>query len=143
MSLEKTVLFAAVCDGCGPDWWIGTAETAPLFASRTIALDALRDEYEWLIERQVDGTHSMVCEACAGKQECARYGHKWFRASADDPRRIDPAIDMCSRCNIIRRDDDPPPGHPDSMTAVLSDADEEWLAEMDELLDPDRANEAA
>lgn len=143
MSLEKTVLFAAVCDGCGPDWWIGTAETAPLFASRTQALEQLRDEYEWLIERQIDSTHSMVCEACAGKQECARYGHDPYRASADDPRRIDPALYMCRRCDAVIRDDEPPAGHPDSMTAVLSDADEERLAEMDELLDPDRANEAA
>jgi hypothetical protein len=143
MSLEKTVLFAAVCDGCGPDWWIGLAETAPLFASRTQALEQLRDEYEWLIERQVDGTHHTICEACAGKQECARYGHKWFRASADDPRRIDPVIDMCSRCNIIRRDDAPPPGHPDSMTRELSDAEEEYLAALDAELDPARANEAA
>jgi hypothetical protein len=143
MSLEKTVLFAAVCDGCGADWWDGYAETAPMFVSRPAAFRQLRDEYEWSITRQIDGRHNMLCSACSDKQDCQRYGHRWFRASADDPRRLNPALEMCSRCHIIRRDDAPPPGHPDSMTVELGDEIEEWLAALDAELDPDRANEAA
>lgn len=141
MSFEKTVLFAVICDGCGPDWWEGVTDTLPLFTSHAAAARELTNDYEWRITRQIDGRHHMICSTCAGRDDCKRYGHRWFRMSADDDRRIDPALESCSRCSIIRRDNQPPAGHPDSMTAVLSDADEEWLAALDELLDPDHANE--
>jgi hypothetical protein len=143
MGFEKTVLVAVVCDGCGPDWWEGNTDTQPLFASRGAAIRELEGDYEWRITRNVDGSHHMLCGTCAGKADCARYGHRWFRMSADDDRRIDPTLHSCSRCSIIRRDDEPPPGHPDSMTVELSDEDEEFLAFLDCELDPDRANEAA
>ena len=143
MPFEKTVLFAVICDGCGPDWWEGVTDTLPLFISHTLAIQELTNDYEWRITRQIDGRHHMLCSACVGKRDCKDYGHRWFRMSADDDRRIDPTLESCHRCSIIRRDDEPPTGHPDSMTAVLSDADEEWLAALDAELDPDHANEEA
>jgi len=138
MSFEKTTLFAVICDGCGSDWWEGNVETAPLFISHTLAIQELTADYEWSITRQVDGRHHMLCSTCAGKRDCRQYGHKWFRASADDPRRIDPALEMCHRCNIIRRDDVPPAGHPESMTVDLGDDIEEMLAALDRELFPDQ-----
>lgn len=43
---------------------------------------------------------------------------------------------LCATCA-------PPAGHPESMTAVLSDADEGWLVALVGELDPDHANEEA
>lgn len=141
MAFEKTILFAVICDGCGPDWWEGVTDTLPLFVSHTAAIQELTADYEWRITRQINSRHHMLCSACAGKDDCKRYGHRWFHMSADDDRRINPALESCSRCNIIRRDDEPPPGHPDSMTLELSAEDEALLAALDAELDPDRANE--
>lgn len=141
MAFEKTVQFFVTCDGCGPDWWEGVTDTLPLFPSHTAAIRELADDYEWRITRQIDGRHHMLCSTCAGKDDCIRYGHRWFRMTADDERRINPALESCSRCNIIRRDDAPPTSHPDSMTVELSPEHEAWLAALDAELDPDRANE--
>ena len=141
MSFEKTTLLAAICDGCGPDWWDGSADTAPLFVNKAGARRQLGADYEWRIEQQIDGTVLMYCAKCATEQECARYGHDWERMSADDPRRIDPALHHCTRCSIIRRDDEPPAGHPDSMTVVLDDAAEELLAELDARTWPEDAED--
>lgn len=139
MPFEKTVLFAVVCDGCGPDWWEGVTDTLPLFLSHTLAIQELTTDYEWRVTRQINGRHHMLCSVCVGKQDCVDYGHRWYRASADDDRRIDTALEMCHRCNIIRRDDVPPAGHPESMTVDLGDDIEEMLAALDRELFPDQA----
>jgi hypothetical protein len=131
MAFEKTILFAVICDGCGPDWWEGTTDTLPLFISHTLAIQELTADYEWRVTRQVDGRHHMLCSTCVGKQDCTTYGHRWYRASADDDRRLDPAVEMCHRCNIIRREDAPPAGHPDAVPVALTDEQSAVLAELD------------
>lgn len=141
MSFERTVLFAAVCDGCGPGWWEGETDAGPLFATRAAARRELTADYAWRLDRQIDGTVRMFCAACADKQDCDRYGHDWQRMSADDVRRVDPALFHCVRCTLIRRDDEPPSGHPDSMSAVLDGDDEELLAELDAATWPDEAED--
>jgi hypothetical protein len=136
MSFRKTTYITAVCDGCGPDWWEGLTDRAPIFVSVQVARQELENDFECTTERQLDGGFRMLCPGCASKSECEKYGHVPFIASAEDP-----AVPMCRRCDAVIRDDEPPAGHPDSMTVTLSDAEEELLAALDEQLDPDRANE--
>lgn len=141
MSLDKTIRFTATCDLCGPGWWEGYADIAPSFPSRTVAFARLRDDYQWRITRRDDGTHAMLCPACAAIEDCVRGGHRWVPLEYEFDGIVRCYGQVCQRCSVVRSHDDPPVGHPDSMTAELSEAEETWLAEMDELLDPDRASE--
>lgn len=148
MALEKITCITASCDHCGDGWWKGDPEDngCPHFVTEAAARKQLADSYEWKIERQLDGRFLMLCNSCAAKDDCQRLGHAWDTVSFDDPDptvpdhvRLRPPAVMCTRCSRVRRDEHPPAGHPDSMEIVLSDADEEFLAAVDEELFPEEA----
>ena len=136
MSFEKTTCVLVICDGCGPDWWEDSDAMQPHFISAQAARKQLTEE-GWRFTRQIDESLSMLCPECAGKQDCEERGHDWFRASADDERRLDPAVHLCSRCNKVRRDDEPPAGHPDSMDVELPAEQEALLAEIEAAVFPE------
>lgn len=137
MGLEKTVQFAAICDACGPDWWQGNAETAPMFLSKLTALIELVAQWEWRIQRRIDGRADMLCAACSAKHDCDAYGHQWYAAPTADTGAdvLEPPVEMCRRCSIVRRDQDPlkvpPTASPESLTAELDRSDEALLARYD------------
>jgi hypothetical protein len=139
MTFEKATYVVASCDGCGPDWWEGTADTPPIFASKGTARRELAAEYEWRITQQVDGRLHMLCSTCAAKDDCVRYDHDWaplvYRMDGYDEF----FADTCRRCSVLRKIDEPPPGHPDSTTVELSDVEEEFLAAVDAELFPEEA----
>jgi hypothetical protein len=55
-------------------------------------------------------------------------------------RRLDGRFEMlCHRCGQVRRDFPPAPGHLESVTAELSETDEEFLAALDAELFPEEA----
>jgi hypothetical protein len=134
VSLERTTYLTAVCDNCGPDWWDdGTAEGPPLFTSKAAARRSLAADYQWRIVQQITGRFRMVCGTCGDKEDCEQFGHQWKVADLDptvpSPPRATP-IELCRRCAVVRREDTPPIDHPESMT-VLSEGDEEILAEFE------------
>ena len=131
----------AVCDLCGPGWWNGYVEDQPTYASRGDALKNLPLDHQWLIEKDPDGTYRMLCTGCAQLERCKQDGHSWVPLEYAHAGLMAKYGEVCSVCAAVHSHDEPPAGHPDSMTAVLSDADEEWLAALDAVLDPDHANE--
>jgi hypothetical protein len=143
VSFEKITLHVAVCDNCGPDWWDdGQTEAPPSFSNPFEARATLTSDFEWRITRQIDGRFRMLCGPCAAREDCDTYGHLWKAADIDptvpSPPRAAP-IEMCRRCGKVRREDTPPIDHPESMTALLGDEQENWLALVDETLFPKEA----
>ncbi|HEY0936019.1 MAG TPA: hypothetical protein VGD91_20040 [Trebonia sp.] len=133
MSLDKVTYLVAVCDSCGPDWWIGLADNAPVFLTREQARTRVVADYEWRIQRQLDGRFRMICATCADTEDCRDYGHTWPDPDPDD------AVPLCRRCHT-RLDNQPPAGHPDTMTPLPADQ-EALLATLDATLsDPNRRN---
>ncbi len=130
MGFAKAKYVIAVCDSCGPDWWLGRFDTAPAFESKATARKELVDTFEWQIKRRIDGTFHMACGACANTADCVRYGHDWappdvFNSSR--PGVVDePIPPFCRRCSKVRSDPAPPHLHPESMDADLP-ADQELL----------------
>lgn len=130
MALEKTTYVVAVCDSCGPDWWDdGETDYAPLFITAQAARQNLAANYEWRITRQIDGRLRMICSACANAEDCDRYGHDWGANTARST--------VCRRCSYFPHADNPPAGHPESMTAELPADQEEALAALDAELFPE------
>lgn len=143
MSFHKVSYVTAACDNCGPDWWDdGDAEGTPLFTSQAAARRSLAADYEWRIVQQINGRFRMICGTCASEEDCEQFGHQWRAAELDpaggSPPRAAP-IELCRRCGKVRREDIPPLNHPESMTALLGDEQENWLALVDETLFPEEA----
>ena len=142
MSFDKTLgATAATCDLCGPDWWKGYEDVQPLFTSRGTALRLLPIDFMWSITEQGDGSLQMLCASCTQLECCVENGHGWVPLEYVTDGELRQYGETCCCCSVVRSFDVPPAGHPESMTAVLSDADEEWLAAIDAELDPDHANE--
>lgn len=119
MGLRRITVTIAVCDKCGTDWWKDTADTAPTFPTPAHARLTLLDEYGWRIDKQLDGRHRMYCPSCAVRSECELNGCDWPTATG--------RLAVCSRCSRIRRDDQPPTGHPDRVEDTMPG----WLADLE------------
>jgi hypothetical protein len=122
MSFRKVMVTLASCDACGPDWWHSTADSAPrLPSNHAAARRRLAEEYGWRIERLSTGRHLMFCPSCAVRSDCDLYGHDW-------PTDLGSGrLQACHRCNRVRRDLTPPPGHPEALPEQLPG----WLAALD------------
>jgi len=131
----------AACDMCGPDWWKGYEDVQPLFTSRGTALRLLPVDFMWSITEQPDGSLQMLCASCTQIEDCVRDGHGWVPLEYVTDGELRQYGETCSCCSVIRSFDEPPAGHPESMTAELSRDEEAWLAALDADLFPDHANE--
>jgi hypothetical protein len=128
VSFDKMTCWMASCDDCGPDWWQNdiALDGPPHFHSKPAAYRELRDTYGWELTRRINGSMQMLCANCADKAECAARGCDWRPADVDhgsqQQARWDaehPApLELCARCGRVRRDFAPPPGHPESVTAI-------------------------
>lgn len=147
MSFQEFTCYVPECDDCGPDCWDGDENGPPHFVGANVAAaQVLADQHGWTIEKLADGTVWMLCARCAKRRECDQGGHHWYtpEVSTTVPTTGRP-VELCVCCGIVRRDhnpfDVPPARHPESMDIVLSDEDEDWLAELDGLTWPDDADE--
>jgi hypothetical protein len=149
VTFDRVTCWVPSCDSCGPDWWNSDIVLTgpPHFHSKPSGQRELVDTYGWQITRRIDGTKQMLCAACADKADCDELGHDWRPADLDhgaeqqarwDVEHAVPVV-LCARCGRVRRDFPPPPGHPETMTAEVSDADEEFLAALDAELFPEEA----
>jgi hypothetical protein len=130
--------FVAACDSCRFGWWTKDEKVPTFTGSRHDVIQSLAEDHGWRIKRRLlRRLPLMLCAACAPLHDCP--GHVW------EPQTYTGATSsflVCDRCgHVADYLDTPPAGHPESMTAVLPDVDEEWLAALDAELDPDHANE--
>lgn len=139
MSFSHVNCVTVDCDRCGPDWWHGHTNVRPIFASTSEASTELIHDFGWRISSSPAGTR-MVCNVCAVRDDCERYGHQPHPAETDDELV---GGETCRRCHRILSPPllaTPPPGHPDSVTARLDDDTERWLAAVDAYEFPREAN---
>jgi hypothetical protein len=144
MSFEEVRCLIPVCDNCDADW--NEHDTIPHLSAINfrVAREILARDHGWTITEQPDGTHSMLCRSCSGGTGCDRGVHTWYEPELDFNAPVPASpIELCQHCGCVRRDQEPlqapPAGHPESMTAELDDAAEEYLAELDAELSPEEA----
>lgn len=144
MTFDKTLgATTATCDMCGPDWWKGYEDVQPLFTSRGTALRLLPVDFMWSVTEQDDGSLQMLCASCTQLEDCVRNGHGWVPLEYMTDGELRQYGETCSCCSVVRSFDEPPAGHPESMTCELGDDIEEMLAVLDRIEFPDNETEEA
>ena len=137
MAFRKVSYLISSCDGCGLAWPFGDPACAdgvpPHFASRAAALEQLPADYGWQVGARRLGRPLMACRRCAAAGVIPdSAGRMWLLALAGLARRFMPF-------GPVRRPMPPglPAGHPESLTTVLPQEQEDLLAAIDDEIFPD------
>jgi hypothetical protein len=140
MAFEQATIVYAICDECGPDWWIVNLDLdgRPWWTSTAAAREQLAGIFGWSITGRGRRTR-MLCDACTSKADCQRHGHDWRYTPPThwNGCTLRPSYD-CQRCGTTRSAV-LPPGHPESLDLELPQEQEEMLAALDAELFPGEA----
>ena len=137
MAFRKISYLIPSCEGCGLAWSFGDMACAegipPHFATRAAALKQLPGDYGWQVRPRRLGRPLMACRRCAAAGVIPDTASRaWLLVFAGWVRRLVPFGPARRPVPV-----NPPPGHPESVTAVLPQDQEDLLAAIDDELFPE------